>query len=457
MFKYFPYFLVSCTSIIALFLLFYPMQQFAISATLAIVIMTIGLWASGLIAEAITTLLFFAVIIIFHLAPSGIVFSGFTSSGFWLIFSGLIFGEAIVQSGLGERISLFLFKLPRHSYALIITNIVILGIGMAFIMPSAMGRAVLMTPISISFAKRVGYLKGTQGYIGIVLAGIFGSYFAGSAILPSNIPNNILVGAMESVYHTIPTYGQYFLLHFPILGLIKSLLLIFVIVRLFPGEDINVGEDSDCKICSVARNEKILAGYIILTIFFWMTDSVHHLSPAWVGLVISVMCLCPIIGVINGKQFLQKVNFSPLLFVAGIIGLSSIISYTGIDGILARKILAYLPLNVGNNIENFSLLSLLSTGVGLVTTSPGVPAVLTPLAKEISHASGMSINSVLMLQVLGFSTFLLPYQAPPIIVAAQLGNIKLRDLTKLCLVTAALSMFLLFPLDYFWWHILGVI
>jgi hypothetical protein len=57
--------------------------------------------------------------------------------------------------------------------------------------------------------------------------------------------------------------------------------------------------------------------------------------------------------------------------------------------------------------------------------------------------------------VVGFSTVLLPYQAPPLVMALQVGDIPRRDVVRMCLATAALSAVLLWPLDFLWLSLLG--
>jgi hypothetical protein len=57
-----------------------------------------------------------------------------------------------------------------------------------------------------------------------------------------------------------------------------------------------------------------------------------------------------------------------------------------------------------------------------------------------------------MIQVLGYSTPLLPYQASPIVVAMGLGKVPARAGMLLCLALAAVSYLILLPLDYLWYQ-----
>jgi len=60
-----------------------------------IVGITIVLWATSLLPEFITALLFFTAAMIAKIAPADVIFGGFASSAFWLVFSGVVLGVAI--------------------------------------------------------------------------------------------------------------------------------------------------------------------------------------------------------------------------------------------------------------------------------------------------------------------------------------------------------------------------
>ena len=77
---------------------------------------TIGLWASAVIPESLTGLIFLTFAVLAKLAPVEVVFSGYASSAFWLIFSGLVIGAAIKHSGLGDRIAAAIARMAGGSW-----------------------------------------------------------------------------------------------------------------------------------------------------------------------------------------------------------------------------------------------------------------------------------------------------------------------------------------------------
>ncbi len=122
------------------------------SKAAGLAVITLGLLATARIPEFLTALLFFFVAMLFSVAPASIVFSGFQSTALWLVFGGLVMGVAITTTGLGRRITAKLAGHLQGSYLKLIAGMTLVGVAFAFIMPSAMGRAMLLTPIAIAIA-----------------------------------------------------------------------------------------------------------------------------------------------------------------------------------------------------------------------------------------------------------------------------------------------------------------
>lgn len=442
------------TTALAILLLVLPADMLPVPGKAAgLAVFAIGLWATGVLPEYLSALLFFTLAMLLKAAPPHVVFSGFQSTALWLIFGGLVVGVAIQRTGLGERIASRLSVRLGTSYAGLVAGMVTVGAALAFLMPSSMGRVVLIIPIALAICDRVGFAEGSKGRSGVVFAAVLGSHMPAFAILPSNVPNMVMAGAAEKLYGWTPVYGEYLWLHFPVLGLLKSLLVILVILRMFP--DALKATPEVPRPTPLSRDEWRLSMILGLALLFWVTDVVHGISPAWIGLAAAVVCLVPAVGLVPAKAFNQQINFGSLFYVAGIMGLGALVDSSGLGKTLADAFQAVLPLEPGATTLNFVSLSLIGILIGPFTTLPGQPAVLTPLAGELAAASGLPLESVLMLQVLAFSTLLIPYQSAPMIVGIQLGGQPLGAATRLVAVLALLTLLVLLPLDYVWWRLLG--
>jgi hypothetical protein len=313
-----------------------------------------------------------------------------------------------------------------------------------------------MVPIGMALAEQVGFARGSHGRIGIATALALACNMPSFAVLPANIPNMILAGSSENLFNIHFGYTEYLLLHFPILGLLKSILIVALVVFLFPAK---IDENQPERIIETeAYNlgmQKKVTVLLAITLLFWVTDSLHGVNPAWVGLTTAILLLLPKWGVLEPKSFNSSVDFATVIFVAAALGLGALVNQSGLGTALGQLFSEWLPLQQGASFLNFMSLSLMGTLTGLVATVPGVPTVLSPMAADFANATGFSTPAVLMTQVIGFSTVIFPYQVAPLILAMQLSQEPLSKLLNITLPLAAITLIALIPLDYLWWLWLG--
>lgn len=437
--------------------------------TLAIILLTLGLWATSLVPNYLAALIFFAAALILKLAPAPLVFSGFSSAAIWLIVSGFVIGSAISLSGLGDKLAAALAPMLTGSYLRLIGGLMLIAMFLGFLMPSSVGRAVALIPAGMALAARCGFEPGSNGRIGIAVVLAIGCNMPSFAILPSNIPNMVLSGAAETIYGTHFSYVDYLLLHYPVLGIVKSALIVFLVLKLFPAKISRTrGQMPDAapqkpEAGNAATARLKTSVILMMTLGFWATDSLHGINPAWIGLAAAILLMLPGIGIVPPQSFKTSADFGTLLFVAGALAVGTLVNQSGLGTLIGQGLQAVLPLapaetgaqTGAQGLVNFLSLTLMSFGTSLVATVPSAPAVLTPMAQDLATASGFSLDAVLMTQVPGFSTVLLPYQVAPLIIAMQMSGERLTHLTRLLLPLTALTLLLLLPLDYLWWRLLG--
>ncbi len=414
---------------------------------------TVILWATARLPEYLVALLFFAAAAVLRLAPSEAIFSGFASPAFWLILSGFVLGAAIRKVGLAERAASGLAALLTTSWPRMVGLVVLVSYALAFVMPSNMGRIALLMPIILALARRAGLEAGGRGQVALALAVGVGTFQLSASILPSNVPNLVMAGAAERAFGLRFAYLPYLLLHGPVLGLLKGAVLTAAIVWLFPAQPQPVPPPPRAE--PLSADERRLVALLLVTLALWMTDSLHGVSPAWVALAAACLCLLPRVGFLSGEEFARDVNLRTCLYIAGILGLAAVVSATGLSDQLGRALLAVVPLDPTRPAVDFAAIVGLTSVLNFAVTASSVPALITPLGDQLARGAGFPLASALMIQVIGYATPLLPYQASPIVVAMGMGGVSVRDGTKLCLVLAAVTFLVLAPLDYAWFRLLG--
>lgn len=412
-------------------------------------------WATNILPPFMPVLIFFAVAMIFKVIPPSLAFAGFTSGVIWMVFGGLVIGAAVKQTGLARRLADTIISRFGGSYNQLIAGVIMLGVLLSFFIPSSVGRVVMLVPIAVALADHYQFSATAKGRYGIILAMVFGAHTPSFGILPANVPNLIFAGATEEIWGEVISYGGYLLLHFPVLGFLKAVLIFLLIIVMFKDSLPNIEQSDDDKKQPLSSDAKRLAVIMSVVLALWATDFVHGIAPSWVALGAAVVLLLPRVGILQPKAFNQHVSYSTIIFIAGVIGLGGVIAASGLVDLMTSAVEQWLPLAEGQSILNFVTLSMTATLTSIVGTVPTVPALLTPLAGSLSELSGLPLMSVLMTQAVGFSTIFFPYQAPPLLVGAQLGNVNMGLAIRFTMVLGLVTLITLLPLDMLWWMILG--
>lgn len=421
--------------------------------TSAISGLALALFATRLLPEVVTALGCFLAFLMVDAAPNAVIFSGFTSGGFWLLFAGLIVGTAISVTGLGRQFALRIFQKTGDSYIKAALLLALSGLGLGLLVPATMPRIIILMPVALSLSNTMGYEIGSRGHVGLTVTGAIATLLPTYAILTANLPTIIHFGAFETLYDIKPSYARYFIEQAPANAVRFMVLLVLMLPFASARSDKKSVLDAPMPFTYTQRKLLILLGSAIL---FWALDTFHGISPAWVALLLATVLLIPGFGILDSNVMKTKIDISPAFFIAAVFAISAVAQHTGLGTILADRLIPVLRLGDGSDLRDLYSVFGLSTVLSHLTTSPAAPAILAPLAGAIAAETGWSIETIATAQVLGISTPLLPYQAPPLIIAMALAKIPMMALLRVCLLLAMAVAVIGVPITYFWWSYLGM-
>ena len=419
----------------------------------AVVLLAVALWSTAVVSSALGSIIFLFAAVVLSVAPASIVFSGFYAGATWLVFGGLVVGLGVRRSGLDVRLINTLLKRLPSSYLGIVYGIFFVAFMLAWVVPSASARVALLVPIVLSLNNRLGFEVGSKGHNGLVLASAMGTMTPAFGILPSNVPNMALFGAIESIHGIRIAYAEYLFLNFPVIGIGAVLIYPLVIFVLFKDQPKPAVGSEVTKSWSI--DEKKLLIIVMGALFLWFTDTLHGVSPAWVALGAALICLLPKLGLLPPKTLSKEMDYGPVLFVAGVIGLGAVATHSGLGKLIATSLLEVVPLEPGADGTNFSMIVLVGTVVGIFTTMPAQPSIMVPMASAMASASGWPLMSILMAPVVTWIMFPFFYQAPPVVLAVALGELKILWVIRMLLVYMIMSIIILLPIHFLWGQSLG--
>lgn len=413
------------------------------------------LFATRAVPEVVAAFGIFLAALALGVVPRELVFSGFMSSGFWLLVSGIILGVAISATGLAARVSGRLIVLSGPSYPRAVLVIAAAGMALGVLIPSTMPRIVVIIPIAAALAQRLGLAADSRGATGLIATAATATLLPTYTILTANLPTIVQVGAMDQLYGIEATYSGYLLQQWPV-NVLRFALLVVLMAR-FTRAPVVPAADPAADAAPPRPEQRrlllILAGAILL----WMTDFAHGIPPAWVALTAAALVIWPRFGMLKPTAMREQIDLTPAIFFASIVTVVAVARDVGLDRHLADLIISTLPLDGNGGLSAVYAVYAVSVVLSHLTTAPAAPAVLVPFAAPLAETTGLTLEAVSMAQILGISTPLLPFQAPPLIVAMSLTKVPNAVFLRVCLWLGLAVTVVGVPMTFMWWRIIGFV
>ena len=427
---------------------------------LALAVFVIPLFVVEIIPLSVAGLLLLLLFVLFRVVPPGVAFSGFTVPALWLVFSAFLLGGGMLRTGLARRVALTIIRMVGTSFSRVILGLLIIGFLLNFFIPSGNARVALLLPIALEIVSAFGLELKTRGAASLVLVTVLSAFFPGFALLTSNVPSLVHLGVIESIGGMSVSYGQWAYLHLPVLG-VARLGMIYLAVRLlvWPKEAPVLQKDFLTEDAGrpVSPEERKLTVLLCIAVALWITDAVHGVKPAWIGMAAALAALLPKVGILREKDLPQFANLPLLLYLGSAFGLGTVLAATEVSRWAGEWIFRWIPLTQMGAGNQVAVVALITVFLAILTTHPAIPAILTPIVIAYGTEQGLNVNVLLMAQVLGLGISFFPYQMPPLIAAQGFGAYTNKQALRVMVPFGMMSALLVIPLTILYWKLIGFI
>jgi anion transporter len=318
---------------------FQPSLDYRGHFTLAMLIITIGLWIFKPfnLPFSITSCLFMASLLIIGV-PAATVFSGFASTAVWSLIPALFFGFALMKTGLGKRIAYFCMKSIKVTYPTLLLMWAVIGIVLSMLTPSITVRVVIVIPIAMQCIEICKLPKASKARSLVLITAWAMVVIPGIGWLTGSLNGPILSGFFAAT----PGLDAIDFGSWAMVSLLPTVMItIFTVVAgyflLKPEEKLSLSREvfknEYTKLGKMSVQEKI-TGIVLTTCFaLFATNSLHHIPDAatcLIGFFVLGLTRC-----IEVKEISSGISWDLVLFIGTTMGFGSVFTVTGVSGWLS--------------------------------------------------------------------------------------------------------------------------
>jgi anion transporter len=389
-----------------------------------------------------------------------VAFSGFANDTTWFLFGALLIGAIATRSGIARRLAYVILLRVGITYPRILLGLIITDFILTFVVPSGIARVVIMAAIALGLVEAFGAARGSNVARGMFLiltytANIFDKMIIAGA-------GSITARGMIEKYGGVEVlWSQWFLAFLPcsILTLLAAWRLT---LWLYPPERMQLEGGKDflraelAKMGPLTPRERNAALLILAAIALWLTDFIHHISPAVIGIGVGLFALLPRVEILEIGE-MRRLNYMPVFFVAAAVSMGTVMEATKGIEVLTHHVLGWMQPFLGNIVVTtvvmywtaFLYHFLLASEISMLGTS-------IPLIMEVAKSGGFNPLQLGLIWTFAAGGKLFAYQSGVLIVGYSYGYFEARDLLRMGAWLTIVEFVILVLLVPFWWPLIGI-
>lgn len=370
------------------------------------------------------------------------IFSVWSYSLLYILAGGIVISGVIQNSGISQNIINFFCKFSNYSFYKLMYLLAAIGIVLTFLIPSSTCRCLIFLVLCACIAEQFSIKPLSREGSCLFICGYFACTASRWMIITGDLGGIAAMNAYFLKWGTNISYLE-FLYHNILPALVYTFMTITLTLFILRPK-INIGEIELPKVDKdvTYRNSMYLIIAILLLV---VTNFLHNINLAIIFVGGACIACIPTLKIMNKEEF-NKLSFSPIFVLAGILTIGVAASTCGLIDIIVKYISTF-------NEQYFyiKIFAITSVCVNLLCHLPTI-ASICPIFNEIAQTPEQSLNF----------TYLILYGADQIIIPSAwaiclyfyMSNyVKLSHLlTVLCSKTIiAIPLIMLFQ---WYWNIL---
>ena len=374
---------------LAVFCLFVPedFEQRNMLMAGGLLVFAILNWIMETVPIAVTSLCVIAVVPFTGLRSfAGAIEGSFGNSVFGFFLGVLLLSYAFKETGLGQLITLGLFRLFGGKPRNVVLGIMVSGAALAMWITEVAAAAVVF-PIAMSIWEKT---KGNENHAAfgkaIMLAVAWGCAFGGVATPIATGANLIAINYLQSQCGIAITFGEWMKIGLPICMTLVAVGWGLLVFRLPNRETLSM----DAERPAFGRREKALTVIFCAAIVLWTFGSNIGLGSHHVALLAALALFMPGIEVIEWKRSIAGISWDSIMLIASGMLLGDLLYETGVAQAIANVIFAPELLQGGLFVRGFVIVLMVSVLKILFSSNTVSGIVLVPMMISVAMTHGLS-------------------------------------------------------------------
>ncbi len=420
-----------------------------------ITLWAILMWAFELISDPIVGILLPVFYIVFQVAPVEVALGGWLTDTPWIVIGGLIFGQALLRTGLVKRLAYRILLFTGTSFRGIALALALVCTILTPLIPSVMVKVLILTPIAIGLCELIGLSPKDKTASAIMLVVFLALWSPKMAFLTASTDSILSASILQSMGVEITWLGWAKDMLLPaLLWTVVSVALVFLLkpkCKQIPKETLLA---QYAQLGPMTKQEKKVTVVSVVIIILLLTENLHGIESAWVMVLMGSLCFCPGVKLLENKDF-DQIKFSIVFYLAGALAIGKVATLLDIPGIVVDFVYPIfsqfsslglvMMIYVFAIIANFALNPLALIGT-----------LMVPVA-ELTTTLGYSATLGGYAMIMGFNHALLPYEIAPLMLLYAYGWLHSKYLIRIMAVRIGVGLVFTVLVTYPYWHLLGIV